>query len=427
MANIVFMTTHDLGRYLNTYGRNTINSPNLDKLAQRGVKFNNSFCTAPQCSPSRSALHTGRYPHANGMLGLAHPPFGWELNQGEKHFAQRMREYGFFSAIVGEQHLSSSNRNLGYDEIYPVGPARQMGEEAATMLQKLQAAGKPFYLEVGFHEPHRPYDWGGATPDDSKGVAVPGYLPDCIESRQDFAALQGSVEKMDEGVGIVLEALQQTGLEQDTWVIFTTDHGVAMPRAKGTLYDPGIETALLMQWPGTGIEGGKTYDDMVSNVDIVPTLLEGLKLPIPPEIHGKSFWALLQNQPYQSRDEIFAEKTFHQHYEPMRGIRTQTHKFIANMEASTRVDVPSDARNSPVYPFLIDAFSQNRDYIELYDLTTDPWEEHNLAGQPDQAAIEQDLKNRLFQWMVDTSDPILKGPVSSPYYHEVIDLLKKST
>lgn len=425
MANILFITTHDLGRYLNCYGRKTISSPNLDALASKGVKFSNAFCTAPQCSPSRAALHTGRYPHSNGMLGLAHPPFGWELNDGEKHFARRMQENGYRSVLVGEQHVSSSDRNVGYDEILPRGNAQKMGEDAAQMLQQLKQQGKPFYLEVGFHEPHRPYEWGGATPDESKGVEVSGFLPDCLEAQTDFAALQGSIKVMDAGVGLVLEGLKQAGLEQDTWVIFTTDHGVAMPRAKGTLYDPGIETALIMSWPAQNIVGGKTYTEMISNVDIVPTMLAGLGLPIPSEIQGKSFWKLLQNQPYTERDEIFAEKTYHQHYEPMRGIRTHTHKLVANMEASTTVDVPSDARQSPIYPLLIPEFSGNRAEIELYDLQNDPFEQNNLAGQPAVAEIERDLGQRLYQWMQVTNDPILKGPVPSPYYYDVLDWLRK--
>ncbi len=426
MANIVFITTHDLGRFLNCYDRTTINSPHLDALARTGVLFQNSFCTAPQCSPSRSGLHTGRYPHANAMLGLAHPPFGWELGPGEKHITRRLQENGYATALVGEQHLSASGRNLGYDTIVPLGPARQMGEAAAQILSELATGDKPFYLEVGFHEPHRPYDWGNVTPDDSKGVAVPGFLPDCLESRQDFAALQGSVAAMDAGVGVLLEVLQQSGLDRSTWLIFTTDHGVAMPRAKGTLYDPGIETALLMRWPDQGIEGGGVYGEMISNVDIVPTLLEGANLPVPSEIQGRSFWPLLQNQPYQPRAEVFAEKTFHQYYEPMRGIRTTSHKLIVNMEASTTIDVPSDARSSPVYPRLIEAFGGNRAQVEFYDLKLDPWEENNLTTQPlspELLAIEQDLRRRLLVWMEQTGDPILRGPISSPYYHEVVEWL----
>src|SRR5579884_2025380 len=165
MVNIVLITTHDLGRHLGCYGKNSVNSPHLDNLAQQGILFQNSFCTTPLCSPSRAALHTGRYAHANGMMGLAHAPFNWRLHSGEKHTAQRLREHGYTTALIGVQHLTHQPEDLGYDFVVRRGQARQMGEEAVAFLRSRKQSRQPFYLEVGFFEPHRPYNWGGATPD----------------------------------------------------------------------------------------------------------------------------------------------------------------------------------------------------------------------------------------------------------------------
>src|SRR5204863_6080790 len=192
-ANVLFITCHDLGQHLGCYGQSTVASPALDRLAADGVQFARSFCTAPQCSPSRASLHTGLYPHTAGVLGLAHPPYGWRLDSKVPHMAQILGAVGYSTTLVGMQHLidRGSARELGYDSVLPVAPAYEEADATLAVLRDLAEASSPFYVEVGFEEPHRPYDFGGAQPDTSRGVAVPGYLPDIAEARQDLAAFQG--------------------------------------------------------------------------------------------------------------------------------------------------------------------------------------------------------------------------------------------
>jgi len=181
---------------------------------------------------------------------------------------------------------------------------------------------------------------------------------------------------------------------------------------------------------------------------VTPSLLQALAVPAPSNVHGQSFWPLLQGLPYTPRTEVFAEKTFHTYYEPMRAIRTSRHKLIVNLEVSTSVDVPADVRESPIYPLMLAQLDPVREPIELYDLTTDPWEHHNLAaaqpkparpqrnlpgeqpassgglpdlaGDPDVAAIKAELCQRLLVWMQETEDPVLHGPVASPYYFSAL-------
>lgn len=424
MPNILFITCHDLGRYLGCYGYETVSSPALDDLADQGTLFANNFCTAPQCSPSRAALHTGRHAHTVGMLGLAHSPFGWRLNPDEKHIASHLRDAGYETALWGVQHLTKTRdvATLGYDwydKVDPVVAAPQLAARVADFLLDPERRKRPFYVEVGFFEPHRPYDWGGAEPDESRGTQIPPYLPDTPEARAEFAAVQGAISQLDGGIALVLKALNQSGLEEDTWVIFASDHGLAMPRAKCTLYDPGIETALIMRWPA-GISGGKRYMQLTSHVDVFPTIMEGLGLPAPANLHGRSYWSLLQQELYQPDDCIFGEKTFHTAYEPMRCIRTADWKLIVNFEVDTRVNVPDDIRQGPLYASQVGLFVGERPHVELYDLTSDPGETNNLAGHQDLGDVEQDLKRRLIAWMQETGDPLLHGAVASPYYESVI-------
>jgi hypothetical protein len=143
-----------------------------------------------------------------------------------------------------------------------------------------------------------------------------------------------------------------------------------------------------------------------------------LNLPLPENLQGRSFRGLLTGDSYAPRSEIFAEKTFHTAYEPMRAIRTATHKLIANFEIGLAYDVPADVMQSPIYPLLVPELARVRDHIELYDLTVDPWERANHAGTPELAEIERDLLARLHAWMLETGDPLLDGPIPSPFFRE---------
>ncbi len=402
-----------------------MSSPALDQLARTGVRFDKSFCTAPQCSPSRAALHTGRYPHTTGVLGLAHAPFGFRLDPKEKHVAHILAENGYATSLIGMQHLieRGSAHELGYQQVTPVQPAYEEADTAIGQLQELSGREQPFYLEVGFEEPHRPYDFGGAEPDTSLGVEVPPYLPDSPESNQDFAAFQGAIRQMDTAVGRILAELDSLGLSNSTVVVFVTDHGAAMPRAKCTLYDPGIEVATLIRFPDAGVAGGRVVPDLVSNVEITPTLLEALGLSLPDNLHGVSLWPLLQNRPHTPRREVFAEKTFHTAYEPMRAIRTDRHKLILNLEVGLRFDLAGDILESPITPLMIPRMLGTRPPLELYDLVSDPVEEANLADSADHAGVLTDLRGRLLEWMQATDDPLLNGPPRSPYFQDALGRL----
>jgi N-sulfoglucosamine sulfohydrolase len=359
-------------------------------------------------------------------MGLAHAPYGWRLDPRERHTAQLLADAGYTTTLVGMQHLieRGSAHELGYQRVLPVAPADAEALGAVALLRDLAGQDRPFYLEVGFEEPHRPYDFGGAQPDQTRGVAVPPYLPDLPESRQDLAAFQGAIRQMDHGVGTILAALDDLGIAESTCVVFATDHGAAMPRAKCTLYDPGIEVALLLRWPAAGLADGRVVSELVSNVDVTPTLLEGLGLAVPANVQGLSFWPLLQGSAYTPREEVFAEKTFHTYYEPMRAVRTMNKKLIVNLEVSTSVDVPADIRESPIYPRMLPQLNGVRPPVELYDLLDDPWEQRNLAGHPEVASVQADLRRRLLRWMKETDDPLLHGPVASPYYSAALASLE---
>jgi len=241
---------------------------------------------------------------------------------------------------------------------------------------------------------------------------VPPYLDDTPGVRQDIAMFHGAIRRLDDAVGTILSALVRNGLQERTVVVFTTDHGIAFPRAKATLYDPGIQTALVLRWPG-GTAGGQTIDEMVSNIDLLPSLLEGLGIATPGPVQGRSFWQLLSGGGYDSRAEIFAEKSTTPE-DVKRCVRTATHKLIRNYNEGPQLELPTDIEASLTRRDMGDAHLAPRPQVELYDLVDDPLEVRNLAGAPEVADVERGLVERLDQFLEETGDPVLRGPIPRP-------------
>lgn len=427
-ANLIVIDCHDLGRHLACYGHGTVPSDALDALAGDGVLFEQAYATAPQCSPSRAALYTGRHAHHVGMLGLAHPPFGWHLHDDVRHLAHHLLAAGYQTAHVGVQHVTRDTpervRALGFQ--HHAASHADAATTASAAVEVLRTASRPYFLNVGFLEPHRDERGRFLThpADASRGVEVPAYLPQTPEAREELAQLQGAIAAMDDGVARILAAIAARDDADDTWLVFTTDHGLALPRAKASMYDPGLGVALVMRWPAAGLVGGRRTRAMVSHVDLVPTLLEGLGLDVPEGLHGRSYWSLLRaggDGPHQRF--VFAEKTFHTAYEPQRAVRTERYKLIANLEVDI-MNVPGDVLRSPITPQMIDEIVRERPPLELYDVGLDPGERHNRIDDPALAPVAASLRRALLTWMHDTDDPILRGPVASPYHHAAMAALR---
>jgi arylsulfatase A-like enzyme len=442
--HILLVHCHDLGQMLHCYGVKTVQTPNIDALAAEGVRFSRSFCTNPGCSPSRASIFTGRFPHSNGVMGLCHANFAWDLNPGERHLAQILCDAGYATAAVGVIHETASGyQRCGYERYLRPASAAPATDAAIGLLREFRdRPGKPFFLCVGFIEPHRlPYrepDWPGSLPgdssfpgpalrpDDSLGVQIPGYLRDTPGTRRELAGLQGGIRHVDTQFGRLMAALKDLGLDSQTLVIFTTDHGIAMPRGKGALYDPGIEVALVLRLPGRpGWHGGLVYREMISNIDYLPTILDLVGVPIPANVEGRSLAALLDGKPYRPNREIFAELNYHDYYDPRRAIRTETHKLIVNFTTAPAFLDPSQCWRPPsdvvTPPNHAQAYHPD---MELYDLSKDPWEQHDLAPQAAYASIRADLLKRLHRHLVETHDPILQGAVTSPQHRRAVELLQ---
>jgi len=245
------------------------------------------------------------------------------------------------------------------------------------------------------------------VPDENPNYTLPpAPLPDTPDNRLDMARFKASARILDEKMGAVLEALERTGLAENTLVICTTDHGIAFPAMKCSLTDHGIGVMLMVRGPG-GFEGGKVVDAMVSHIDIFPTVCDLLGIDPPGWLQGVSMMPLVRGEAESVREAVFAEVNYHASFEPKRCVRTKRWKYIRRY----------DGRSSPVLPNCDDSLSKTTwmDHgwagmppaeEQLYDLVFDPNEAGNLAHDPRYAAVLEEMRARLARWREGTGDPL---------------------
>jgi arylsulfatase A-like enzyme len=422
----------------------TVSTPNIDGLADDGVRFENAFCTAPQCSPSRASLVTGRYPHDAGVLGLVHRNFGWDLNEGAEHVAGLLSGAGYRSTLVGLQHATRRPEAF-FDEIR-LDPDSDDGivpdesikydrvaAETADALADLADREEPFFLQAGLVEPHRNPPWGGEMywkdvfDDDEYGdeATVPPHTEMEGAAYEEMCAFERAVELVDQSVGTVLDALDREGLEEETLVVVTADHGLPLPRAKCSPYDVGNEIMFVARLPAGA---SATREELVSNADLVPTVCEVTGVDAPAAVQGRSFAPLLTGEGgYEPRDAVFGELTYHGYYDPRRWVHTGDRKLVLSFSATHALhgNPDADADEPPGRSRFPDRPNPGfRVPVELYDLEADPVESENLAYDPDYAAERDALLDRLGAWMERTGDPLLDpGPTAGPMHDAALDAL----
>ena len=415
--NVISIILHDSGQEFGCYGK-PVKTPGLDALAAEGVVFTNHFCNSTPCSPARGALMTGQFAHHNGLIGLVNK--GWDIPHHKLTIVDHFNNAGYETVRCGLQHERhpKDRRAMRYQKTFSTRghkdpEKRQISVERVTAaakgyLEGRKASDKPFYLNMGIFENHAPWSrrcYKPFMPDPAK-AELPAFLPDIAPIRKQWAAFLGALLYTDKTLGEFFEFLTTSGIDKDTLVIFTVDHGVSFPRAKTTCYEAGMETALVMKLPGA-IKAGAKLDQMVSHVDLMPTILDACGLPAVENVDGRSFWALLTGGEYEPNKYIYTERNFHEDYDPMRSVRDERYKYIRNFSARPdRLTVAEcEAMDSKTRVNLWLARSKRpRSLEELYDLANDPHETVNLADQAELARVKKRLRDELFRWMNATGD-----------------------
>jgi len=421
--NVVLITGDDLGwKDLSSCGNPNLKTPHLDRLKRGGVSFRNAFDVTSTCSSSRATYATGQYPHTHGVTGLVHRDRSLSLHPRTPTLASTLRKAGLHTGIEGKWHLAfpRTPEIYGYDEVMTSWEAQLIVDSTKTAGFIERNAGRRFFLEVNYMNPHRnARDGFEPHPDhpvDPAALIIPQYvhLPDVPGARTELAVYYSQVERMDAMIGELVAALEANGLLDDTLVTFISDNGIPFPGNKLTLHDRGTGTPWLFHWPAA-LPAGVERDDLVSSVDLMPTLLEAAGAEPPTGLQGESLLPLLRDgRAAGGRDAVFSEMTSHTGTPfPMRSVRTARHRYIRNYSDEP---VPLEPEGAAWVLEVLAAkpagyrWGERRVPEELYDLERDPHEQVNLAGEPAHAGALEELRARLDAHMTATADAWLGRP-----------------
>jgi N-sulfoglucosamine sulfohydrolase len=447
--NVLFITADDLGLQLGAYGDNVVETPNMDKLAASGVQFNIAYIAQASCSPSRSAMFTGLYPHTNGQYGLTATRTSLHPHLHDAVMPNILKRAGYHTGIIGKLHVAPGNKfqfdfnNQSHMDAWDVKRVAELTSEFFT-----KSGDQPFFLMVNFTDPHawreRDPETGNFSPwtflDRNNGVpetlVEPGEKTlwpfqgvDSPVQRTRVAGYYNEVKRLDVGIGLLMDVLEKHGHADNTLIIFIGDHGPPFDRAKTTVYEAGLRIPFLVRWPG--VTRPMKSDAMVSTVDILPTVIDATGARPAVSMHGRSLRPVLMDPDAKWREYLAGE--FHMHgppFFPRRAIRDHRYKLIHNLRAGevkpfTHVDgdIGYDLSRESRYDDTdirraFDIYADPPEF-ELYDLGKDPWEFNNLAGQEDHTEVQERLTQALLEWRRQTEDPFLDSAfldkIQAPY------------
>ena len=439
--NILLIVADDLGLQLSCYGDKHIDTPHIDALAASGTRFKTAYVTQASCSPSRTSIFTGLYPHTHGHIGLAKP------HNPPLHSAYRsqtlpkiLKAAGYRTCLLGKRHMNPKEA-FSFD-LYlngELGPnngreIRAMANAAGEFMNK--ESEQPFFLVMGYVDPHHPFaaQMDGLPEKPTVRGEVPEWPFQQLDSDtllHEAANYYNCVRRLDAGVGMLMEELKASGKEENTVIIFLGDHGPPFIRAKTTCYEAGMRVPFIVRWRGVS-KPGFVSDAFVSTVDILPTILDACGLEVPQHVQGRSLRAVAAGDSSGWRTTLAGE--YHQHagppFFPRRALRDERYKIIHNLlageltidvriDGDTAGDVAETAayRNSPAQ--LAIARQADPPEWELYDLDADPWEFRNLASDPAHHCTLKRMQSLLLQWRQETNDPYLDSLTLAAKHREV--------
>ncbi len=425
--NILLIVSEDNGPEIGTYGDPYARTPNLDKLAADGVRFDRAFVPQAGCSPSRASFLTGLYVHQHGQLGLA--TWGFRMYRKDTpNVVRSLKEAGYRTGIIGKIHVNPESAFPFDFKAIPTAnfQRKNLADYAKRAESFFGASDRPFFLSVNYPDAHRPWlrqaEGLPEKPLEPPDVEPLSYLRlRGTKLRQLTAGYYNSMERLDVLVGDLLGALDRSGKAADTLVVYIGDHGADFIRGKRTCYEGGLRIPLIARWPGRA-KAGQERNELVSTIDLTPTFLAAAEAKPPAGLPGVSLIELLEGKAPDWRRYLFAE--FHAHaakpnFYPQRSVRNDRYKLIENL-------MPGEI--NPGYEFTLRHLEGNlteaiesasaevrKSYrlmerpprFEFYDLKTDPFEFRNLADDPARADVLRELQRELARWRKETNDPLL--------------------
>lgn len=446
-TNVLIIVADDMGEEVGCYGDPYARTPNIDQFAEEGVRFTNAYVTQASCSPSRSSILTGLFPHQNGQFGLSHR--GISMHREYPNLFSILKKAGYTTGILGKLHVEPqeafpydygvggfdlkgpklTDEQLSVEVVETDGTELVvkekftrynipvMADSAKAFIQR--RGDKPFFLMMNFLDPHSPFrnQISGYPTNalDSTEVRIPEYCgTDNLELLQRVTGYYNGISRFDEGLGHVLRMLDSLNLRDNTLIVLLGDHGAPLPRAKATSYEAGLRIPMMAQFPGKTRKG--TYDGFVSTIDILPTVLDVLdKDSVPENTMGISWIDLLENR-VPERTYIAGEFTQHlkENLFPQRAITDGTFKLIYSpfasvyknqLKASAQV-AGNENPDTQSFDVIYERYAATPEYA-FFDLRRDPYEFKNLADEMEYAEDLQHMKDTLRAWQELSDDPLL--------------------
>lgn len=411
------------------YGNQAARTPNIDTLATNGIRFDNAYLTASSCSPSRSSIITGRYPHNNGKAAELHKPISGHL----PWFPEVLKQNGYYTALSGKHHMTmvaengkSKQRPDVFDHVDGGKTKQNSGGHAHWVsVTEERPKDQPFFFWFAAYDAHRGWDADRQWDEDRYGpmhtsdnIIVPPFLVDDQQTRIDLASYYNEVTRYDYYIGQVVQTLKKQDALDNTLIFVLADNGRPFPRAKTRLHDSGMKTALVAHWP-KGIQSTGTSKGLVSVIDLAPTILEVAGCSVPKTCQGTSLQPVFAERDQLVRTHAFSEHNWHDYEACGRSVRHGDYMLLKNFRPQLPLQGPADSVRSPSHQSLLaaqkndkltaaqsDVFQAPRPKLELYNVAQDPHQLNNLANSANHNDIQQQLSAVLDEWMLETCDSV---------------------
>lgn len=413
--NLVFIIADDCTfRDIGCYGGQA-HTPNIDKLAGQGMKFERCFQAAPMCSPTRHNIYTGLYPVKSGA------------------YPNHTRAYDHVKSIVhyltplGYRVLQTGKTHINPPSVFPfehLSGGKKAGKNPDMdgidrLFQESAANKKPFCLFACSNEPHSPWNKGDATQYPPDEIELPPYIVDTPIVRENFGNYLAEVTYFDSQVGQIMELLDKHGLTENTMLMVVSEQGNSFPFAKWTCYDSGLQSAMVVRWPGK-VQSGVTTDAMVEYVDVTPTFIDAAGGDPINQLDGLSFLPVLKGETDIHKSYTYGIMTTRgiingSEAYAIRSIRGFKYKLIRNLNHDSKFT--NACSKSGYFKSMVEKANQGdataqrlvnayhyRPAVELYQIEEDPLEQHNLAADPAYSKTVQRLSRKLEQWMEEQGD-----------------------
>jgi len=420
--NLVFIIADDMThRDLGCYGGQA-HTPNIDHLATEGMKFERCFQAASMCSPTRHNIYTGLYPVNSG----AYPNHTF-AKDGTKSIVHYLKDLGYRVALSGKTHI-------GPKEVFPFeysGKKNPEMEAIDALMSESAASETPFCLFACSNEPHSPWNKGDASIYPPEKVILPPYIVDTPRMREDFSNYLAEITYYDSQVGEILALLDKHGMRENTLVMVVSEQGNSFPFAKWTCYGNGLQSAMIVRWPGQ-VEAGSVTDALVEYCDVVPTFVEAAGGKPARALDGKSMLPVLTGKATRHKDYVYGEVTTRgiingSDSYPIRTVRGERYRLIWNL--NPEVKYTNALTRSPAFRSMVakaesgDAHAKEfvsryhfRPEFELFDCNADPLEMKNIAGNPENEKILKRLKGKLDAWMLAQGDQGMQTELEAIYH-----------